>query len=190
MRQLHRAIVLAAAADSDEIGYAYGEAIAEGGMSALGCPGCERAHGTLRLLTLALVRLPQLAVQAHLIDMTESAPDGILDVVLEGMCATSAGALRLAHHALQAHADELGYDAALWIGHAHERCRVALHELEPTLIEGETAVAQALARRAAVALTRATAATEGDSLAVADEIAAGLAHLLTLYLVASEAVAT
>jgi hypothetical protein len=67
---------------------------------------------------------------------------------------------------------------------------VALHELDPTLIEGETAVAQALVRRAAVALTRAAAATERDGLAVADEIATGLAHLLTLYLVASEAVAT
>src|SRR3954453_22350437 len=144
-------------------------------MSALGCPSCERAHGTLRLLTLALLRLPELAVQAHLIDMNESAPDGILDVVLERTCATSAGALRLAHHALEAHADALGYDAGLWITHARERARVVLHELEPTLIEGETAVAQTQVRRTAVALTRAAAATEGDGLTVADEIATGLA---------------
>ena len=50
MRQLHHAIVLAAAADADEVGYAYGEAVAEGAMSTRGCPSCERAHGTLRLL--------------------------------------------------------------------------------------------------------------------------------------------
>ena len=128
-------------------------------MSTLGCPSCERAHGTLRLLTLALLRLPELAVQAHLIDMSDAAPDGILDVILERTCATSAGALRLAHHALEAHAESLGYDADVWIRHAHQRARAALHELEPTLIEGETAVAQTQVRRAAVALTRAAAAT-------------------------------
>ena len=76
MRQLHHAIVLAAAADADEVDYAYGEAVAEGAMSTLGCPGCERAHGTLRLLTLALLRLPELAVQAHLIDVNDARPDG------------------------------------------------------------------------------------------------------------------
>jgi hypothetical protein len=190
VRQLHHAVVLAAAADADEVGYAYGEAVAEGAMSTLGCPGCERAHGTLRLLTLALLRLPELAVQAHLIDVNDAAPEGILDRVLERTCVMSAAALRLAHHALEAHAHALGYDTGAWIKHAHERARVALHELEPSLIEGNTAVAQALVRRAAVALTRAAAATEGDGLAVADEIATGLAHLLTLYLVASEAVAT
>jgi hypothetical protein len=190
VRQLHHAIVLAAAADADEVHYAYGEAVAEGAMSTLGCPSCERAHGTLRLLTLALLRLPELAVQAHLIDVNDAAPEGILDLILERSCATSAGALRLAHHALEAHADALGYDAGAWIQHAHERAQVALHELEPDLIEGETAVAQTLVRRVAVALTRAAAATEGDGLAVADEIATGLAHLLTLFLVASEAAAT
>jgi hypothetical protein len=187
---LHHAIVLAAAADADEVGYAYAEAVAEGAMSTLGCSSCERAHGTLRLLTLALLRLPELAVQAHLMDVNDAAPEGILDLVLERTCVMSAGALRLAHRALEVHADALGYDAGVWSKHAHERARAALLELAPTLIEGETALAQTQARRAAVALTRAAAATEGDGLAVADEIATGLAHLLTLYLVASEAVPT
>ena len=188
MRQLHHAIVLAAAADADEVECAYGEAVAEGALSTLGCASCERAHGPLRLLTLAMLRLPELAVQAHMVDTSESAPDGILDVILERTCATSAGALRLAHHALEAHAAALGYDAGVWIRHAHDRARAALHELEPTLIEGETAVAQTQVRRVAVALTRAAAATEGDGLTVADEIATGLAHLLALFMVAAEAV--
>ena len=190
MRQLHHAIVLAAAADADALDYAYGAAVAEGATSTLGCPSCERGHGTLRLLTLALVRVPELAVQAHLIDVSEMSPEGILDLVLERLCGTSAGALRLAHRALEAHADAFGYDVDVWVEHAHERARAALRELEPTLFEGETAVAQAQVRRAAVALTRAAAATEGDGLAVADEIATGLAHLLTLFMVANEAVAT
>ena len=33
MRQLHHAIVRAAAADADEVDYAYGEAVAEGAVS-------------------------------------------------------------------------------------------------------------------------------------------------------------
>ena len=90
VRQLHHAIVLAAAADVDEVDYAYGEAVAEGAMSTLGCPSCERAHGTLWLLTLALMLLPELAVQAHLIDVNDAAPGGILDLILERTCATSA----------------------------------------------------------------------------------------------------
>jgi hypothetical protein len=190
VRQLHHAITLAAAAGADEIELAYQEAVVEGAMTTLGCPSCERAHGTLRLLTLALLRLPDLAVQAHLLDTSETAPEGILDVILEGTCASSAAALRLSHHALEAHADALGYDAGVWVKHARERAGVSLRALEPALIEGETAVAQGQVRRVAVALTRAAAATDGDGLVVADEIATGLAHLLALFIVTSEAVAT
>ena len=106
----------------------------------------------------------------------------------EGMCDTSAGTLRLAHRALEAHAGALGYDPGAWVEHALERARAALLELEPTLIEGTAAIAQAQTRRAAVALTRAAAATETDGIAVPDEVATALAHLLTLFMLASEAI--
>src|SRR4051794_19138480 len=98
-------------------------------MSTLGCTSCERGHGTLRLLTLALVRLPELAVLAHLMDVSELSPEGMMDLVSERMCGTTAGALRLAHRALEAHADAFGYDVGVWVKHAHERAGAALHEL-------------------------------------------------------------
>jgi hypothetical protein len=106
----------------------------------------------------------------------------------QGLCDTSAGALRLAHRALEAHAGALGYDPGAWVEHALERARAALLELEPTLIEGTAAIAQAQARQAAVALTRAAAATEADGIPVPDEVATALAHLLTLFMLTSEAI--
>ena len=43
------------------------------------------------------------------------------------------------------------------------------------------------ARRAAIALRRATAATASDPIRVAEQLAAGLGQLLAVYLIASEA---
>jgi hypothetical protein len=57
------------------------------------------------------------------------------------VCDTSAGALRLAHRALEAHAGALGYDPGAWVRHALERAGATLLELEPALIEGSSAVA-------------------------------------------------
>ena len=56
------------------------------------------------------------------------------------------------------------------------------------MLEGDASLAQAHTHRAAVALTRAAAATEASPIGVADEIATALAHLLTLFIVATEAI--
>jgi hypothetical protein len=190
VRDLRHAIVLAASADAEEIRTAYWNAVADGALNTGSCPDCERGHGALRLLTLAILRLPDLSVQAHLLDAGPCPVDGILDFVLEAVCDTSAGALRLTHRALEAHAGALGYDAFAWVEHAVRRAGAVLRDLEPALIEGTTAGAQVQARQVAVALTRAVAATDADWMGVPDHIATALAHLLTLFMIADEAIDT
>jgi hypothetical protein len=190
VRDLQGAIAVAAGADVDEIERAYWSAVAEGVVNTRCRAEREREHGPLRLLTLALLRLPDLIVQAHLLDVGAGESEDILDVVLQGVCDTSAGALRLSHRALEAHADAVRYDPDAWVKHALERARAALVAIEPTWIEGTAAIAQGQARRTAIALTRGAAATADDGVAVPDEIASALAHLLTLFMIASEAFAT
>jgi hypothetical protein len=186
MRDLQRAIAVAAGAGADELENAYRSAVAEGAGNTRCDADQERAHGALRLLTLALLRLPDLTLQAHLLDVGEDAAEGVLEFVLDRLCDTSSGALRLSHRALEAHAEAIGYDPDAWVGHALERARAALAGLEPTLIEGAAAVAEDQAHLTTIALTRAAAATAHDGVAVADELATGLAHLLALFMIASE----
>jgi hypothetical protein len=184
---LGRAIVLAARADTEELRCSYWCAVTDGALNTHCCADCERNHGALRLLTLAILRLPDLSVQSHLLDAGDGDGDSLLDIILDAVSDTSAGALRLAHRALEAHAGALGYDAFVWVEHAVQRAGAVLRELEPALIEGTAAGAQGRARQATVALTRAAAATEADEMAVPDEIATALAHLLALFMIAGEA---
>ena len=74
---INRAMALAAAGDEPELRRAYGAAVSHGAKNT-GCTAeVERAYGTLRLLTLALVRLPDLAVCAHFLDMVGEPEEGI-----------------------------------------------------------------------------------------------------------------
>src|SRR4051794_22833168 len=109
---------------------------------------------------------------------------------IEAACHSVAGALRLAHRALEAHAEAVGYCTHAWVAHGQDRGHAALAELEPALLEGAGGVAREQVRRSALALTRATAATAEDDMRVPDEIATGLAHLVALYMVMSEAICT
>jgi len=183
VRQLRRAVAVAARADVDDVEYAYWSAVGEGAMNTQCCAECERGHGTLRLLTLSLLRLQELAVQTHFIDAGGISCESALDVIPEATCETSAAAVRLAHRSLEAHADALAYDPSARVGHALTRAKAALAELEPAMLEGDASLAQAHTHRAAVALARAAAATEASPMAVADEIATALAHLRTPFIV-------
>lgn len=73
-------------------------------------PDEERLHGTLRLMTLAILRLPDLAMIAQLMHM-----DHQDRVVLRAACDIAGGALRLAHRALQTHGRDVDYDIRAWI---------------------------------------------------------------------------
>ena len=68
----------------------------------------ERTYSPLRLLTLATLHLPDLALYAYLLDVIDedAEVDRVRDVLVEEMGATAAGALRLAHRALETHARE------------------------------------------------------------------------------------
>ena len=188
MSDLQRAITAAALADADELEYAYWSALAEGADDTRSSPDHERGLGALRLLTLAGLRLPDLAVQSCLLDIGEPATPDAVDVALESACQTSAGALRLAHRALEAHGETIGYAPLAWITHARERTRSTLAESQSSLIEGGPGPLFTHVRRIAVALARASAATVDDELRVADETATALAHLLALYMIATEAI--
>jgi hypothetical protein len=95
----------------------------------------------------------------------------------------AAGALRLAHRALETHAHDLGYQPGAWVERALERARAQLcsdlESRELSLVDE--------ARRCAIALTRAIAATPGDGMLVPGELADALARLLALYLIATTA---
>ena len=190
MSDIHRAVALAAGANAGELEQAYWSAIAEGALNTRSAPERERALGALRLLTLALLRLPDLALPAYLLDVAECGHDDGLDLAWETACDTGAGALRLAHRALEAHAEALGYCPHAWVAHALERARAALAELEPALLEGSAALAQEQLRRTAIALARAAAATAEDGMRVPGEIATGLAHLLALFMITTGAIGT
>lgn len=190
MTDLHHAIAVAALADADEFEYAYRSAVAEGAEDTRSSAARERDLGALRLLTLASLRLPDLALQTCLLDIVEPHAADAIDVALESACQTSAGALRLAHRALEAHSQALGYAPLAWTAHAHERARNTLAESQAALLEGGSGAMYTHVRRIAVALARASAATADDDLRVPDETATALGHLLALYMIATEAIGT
>ena len=122
-------------------------------------PEEERAYGTLRLLTLAALRLPDLYLYAHLLEALDEDPtvEPVPPLVTSQLSKIAAGALRLAHRALETHADELGYLPGAWIEQALKRARTQpCGDLER---DAQPPVDQA--RRCAIALTRAIAATAG-----------------------------
>ena len=173
MSDLHYAITVAALADADELEYAYWSAVAEGADDTRSRADHERDLGALRLLTLATLRLPDLALQACLLDVRDHPLPAVIDVALESACQTAAGALRLAHRALEAHAQAIGYTLIAWTTHARERARSTLAESQSALLEGGPGPMYTHVRRIAVALARASAATADDDLRVADETATG-----------------
>ena len=173
---------------------AYSRAIAQGAANTQCTAREERAYGALRLLTLATLRLPDLALYAHLAHVcddevaernVQESPGASL-VVLRAVSDISAGALRLAHRALESHGHELDCTVSAWvtpaIDHAGERLDAA-----PAEHEFVVGVTLELARLATSALTRATAATAEDPMLVPDQIADALGLLLAVYLIASEA---
>ena len=71
---VNRAVAIAAAADQTELRSIYERAVSHGAANTLCTPEEERAHGTLRLLTLATLRLPDLYLYAHLLEALDEAP--------------------------------------------------------------------------------------------------------------------
>jgi len=180
---VNRAVAIAAAADPTELRSLYGQAVSHGAANTLCTPEEELAYGTLRLLTLATLRLPDLYLYAHLLEALDEAPtvEPVPPLVTSQLSEIAAGALRLAHRALETHAHDLGYVTSVWVERALERAHAQLlgglgGEERPLVVQ---------ARLCAIALTRAIAATAAEGMLVPGELAEGLARLLVLYVIAT-----
>ena len=180
---VNRAVARAAAADDPQLRRAYSAAVAHGSRSTQCSASEERAYGTLRLLTLATLRLPDLFLYAHVLQVFDEDPDveQVPPVVVRAVRTIASGALRLAHRALETHARNVGYQKGAWIDRALEQAGAWLC----CQVDVEVPVLLDQARRAAIALTRATAATADDRMLVPEELANGLRHLLAIYLIAT-----
>ena len=162
----------------------YAVAVARGANNT-GCTAeVERGYGTLRLLTLALVRLPDLALCAHLLDMVDEREDDPL--VARATSDVAAGALRLANRALEIHGRDVGYQTDAWIDLALLQTSARLG-CQATADDDDVPVALDEARSATLALTRATAATAGDRMLVPEQLAQGLGHLMAIFAIARAA---
>ena len=175
------AVARAAAADRAWLRRAYAAGVAHGAAST-GCTAEEeRTYSPLRLLTLAALYLPDLAVYAYLLDVMDEDDevDRVRAALAEELGATSAGALRLAHRALETHARNVGYETGCGLSGCSimrvRRCgaRPMRRHWCCSSMRG--------ARRSRS--TTATAATADDRMQVPEELAHGLSHLLVVYLI-------
>jgi hypothetical protein len=184
---ISQAVAIADAADDAKLRRAYVAAIARGANNTLCTAEQEREYGTLRLLTLASLRLPDLVLYAHLLEGFADDPEveRVPPVVVNAVCGVAAGALRLAHRALETHGRDVGYETGAWIDGALVQAGVELARHAGEIEEPEVSVVLDQSRLAAIALARATASTAGDRMRVPEEIARGLVHLLAVYLIAT-----
>jgi hypothetical protein len=172
--KIEQAVDEAARASDAQLRKSYEVALAYGATNT-GCrPDEERLYGTLRLVTLAILRLPDLAMIAQLMYMDDEDR-----VVLRAACDVAGGALRLAHRALETHGRDVGYETGAWIDDTLLTAAAELareHDEAPVIIEQ--------VRLATLALTQAAAAIPEDRMLVPDRLAKSLRHLLVIYVIA------
>ena len=184
---ISQAVATAAAAGDAEVRRAFGAAVARGANNTRCTAEQERAYGTLRLLTLASLRLPDLFLYSYLLEGFADDPEveRVPPVVVGAVRGVAAGAVRLAHRALETHGRDIGYETAAWIDAAVEEAGVELARNTGEINAREGSVVLDQSRLAAICLARATASTAGDRMRVPEEIAHGLSHLLAVYLIAT-----
>jgi hypothetical protein len=171
---IEQAVDEAARASDARLRKSYEVALAHGATDTGCSPEEDRLCGTLQLVTLAILRLPDLAMIAQLLHM-----DSEDRVVLRVACEVAGGALRLAHRALETHGRDVGYEIEAWIDDALFTAAVELageHDEVPVLIEQ--------VRLATLALTQAAAAIAEDRMLVPDRLANSLGYLLVVYVIA------
>jgi hypothetical protein len=124
---MNRAVARAAAADASQLRRAYSAAVAHGSRNTQCSASEERAYGTLRLLTLATLRLPDLFPYAHVLQVFDEDPDleQVPPVIVGAVRMIASGAL-LAHRALETHARNVGYETGAWVDRALEQAGAGL----------------------------------------------------------------
>lgn len=141
----------------------------------------ERRHGVLRLLTLATVRLPDLAVFGELLHSQDG--EGRSDcLVAQALSGASSGAVRLADRGLEMHSLDVGYRVDAWLERALDG---ACDELQHTVAAGGSPATLDQARLATLAQTRATAWMANDPMLVPGQTPDALAHLLAIYVMSA-----
>jgi hypothetical protein len=179
--EISRAVAAVAALDAQCRRTMYGRAVAFGVANTQCSSERERQFGALRLLTLATLRLPDVALYGELLH-SYAGERSVRCLVAQTLIGAS-GAMRLAHRALEMHALEVGYRADAWVARAVDGISDGLSGCG---VEEGLPVALDQARLATLALTRATASTANDPMLVPGQIADALAHLLVVYLIAVE----
>ena len=93
---MNLAVARAAAADEPQLRRAYSAALVHGSRNTQCSAAEERAYGTLRLLTLATLRLPDLFLYAHVLQVFDEDPDveRVPPVVVAAVRTIASGALR------------------------------------------------------------------------------------------------
>jgi hypothetical protein len=181
---INRALALAAAVGDVELRWMYATAVACGGSNT-GCTAEEeRVCGMARLVTLALIRASDLVLSAHLLDMVDE--DEQDPLVARAASHVSAGALRLAHRALELHSRDLGYEVDVWIERALLHAAAEL-DWRATGDDEGLPVALDEARSATMAIARASEAAVSDRMLVPEQLAEALGHLLAIYALAKAA---
>jgi hypothetical protein len=170
----------------------YLRAVVEGAVNTQCSADQERGYGTLRLLTLATLRLPDLALYAHWAQVCDGRGDGgagrVSLVVLGAVGDVACGALRLAHRALERHCRERGDEPDAWVTRAIDHTSQQLRQQPDRQVGAyEVGVTLGLVRVAMVSLARATAATADDPRLVAEQLVDGLGDLFAVYLIARQA---
>jgi hypothetical protein len=161
----------------------YGRAVALGVASTQCRCDRERRFGALRLLTLATLRLPDVALYGELLHSCAGERRACC-VVAQTLIGAASGAMRLAHRALEMRASEIGHRADAWVARAVDGTG---DQLCGTVADDERLpVALERARLATLALPRATASTAYEPMLVPGRIADALGHLLVIYLIAVE----
>ena len=138
-------------------------------------------------LTLAGVRLLDLALGAQALDIMNEDEENAR--VVRAVSDVAAGALRLAHLALEIHGCDVGYRADARIDRALLQADAELHAQAAADDEG-LPVALKQVRSATRALANAARATSTDRMLVPDQVAEGLGHLLAIYAIAKAASAS
>jgi hypothetical protein len=166
--EISRAVAVVAALDARRRRATYGRAVAFGVANTRGSCERERQFGALRLLTLATLRLPDVARYGELLHC-HAAEQRACCLVAQTLIGASSGAMRLAHRALEMHALELGYRTDARVEQAADGSG---DELSGAVADEEgLPVALEQARRAPLALTRATASTANEPTLVPGQIA-------------------
>jgi hypothetical protein len=187
---IDQAVAADAATPRADVVRAYRRAIAPGIFDPWRAPEEDSADGVLRLLTVTTLRLADLMYYAHLLHVYSDERDEcrLARALARGVGDATAGALRLAHRALETHGRAVGYETAAWIERALEHAVRALTDVEPDAGLPVPIVLDQ-ARRAMLALSLASTATADNAMFMAGQLATGLGHLLAVYLIATEAAA-